>query len=103
MSLSKFSKVSESSSDDSDLELLLSQVKRKRARRRLFRETTLIKPSDKSVNFSSTATVVRMMKSTCILAFNNYLITSCIALLTVQVCIQLVLYESAGREQGNTI
>ena len=34
MSLSKFADVS--SSDDSDLELLLSQVKRKRVRRKLF-------------------------------------------------------------------
>ena len=60
MSRSKFSKVSGSSSDDSDLELLLSRVKRKRARRRLFRETPLMK--DKGVDLPSTATVVRMMK-----------------------------------------
>ena len=60
MSLSKFSKVSGSSSDDSDLELLLSQVRRKRARRRLSRETPLMK--DKGVDLPSIATVVRMMK-----------------------------------------
>ena len=40
MSLSKFSRLSGSSSDESDLEQLLSQVKRKRARRCLFRSTS---------------------------------------------------------------
>ena len=49
MSLSKLSRLLGSSSDDSDLELLLSQVKTKRARRRLFRGTSLIKNEDVSL------------------------------------------------------
>ena len=49
-SLSKFSRLSSSSDDSaSDLEQLLSQVKRKRARRRLFRATSLVKDDDISL------------------------------------------------------
>ena len=54
MSLSKFSRLSGSSSDDSDLEQLLSQVKRKRARRRLFRATALMKDDDVGLLSSTT-------------------------------------------------